>query len=117
MIVSGSLVLDRVFLLPGRGKIPTGSIGETRVIVTTFSFPLHHFAIYTGKGNCNCVQLYCYSQSLCSHPPVTHVSKTPAKFLVYTRQKREREREKEDGKRSVANVYMQLMANDLGRSR
>jgi hypothetical protein len=78
MIVMGSLVVDRVSYRDWV-EIPAGSIGETRVVVTTYSLlsSLDHFAIYTLQRNCNRVQVHSFrfSQSPGSHH-VTHVSQT-----------------------------------------
>lgn len=71
MIVVGSLVVGRVSYRDWV-EIPAGSIGETRVVVTTYSLlsSLDHFAIYTLQRNCNRVQVHSFrfSQSLGSHP-------------------------------------------------
>jgi hypothetical protein len=71
MIVVGSLLVGRVSYRDWV-EIPAGSIGETRVVLTTFSLLsiLDHFAIYTLQRNCNRVQVHSliFSQSLGSHP-------------------------------------------------
>lgn len=117
MIVVGSLVVgrasDRDWV-----KIPAGSIGGTRVVVTTF-LTLDHFRyLYCNR------ELQPRASPLCSSyilnlSALVRLSRTSRRPPLPSRAKfwRILREQKSEGKEAAANVYTQLMANDLGRSR